>query len=173
MKKCGLAAVRAVFAYLPSHCDNPCVVIPTGGVKTPVIAAIRCMDAVTGRNWPVLILSHRRELLQQTAGMLRTFCPEVEFGVFSAGLGHRDTRQQVILAGIQSVHSLDCNLGRFDLILFDEAHFVTTKGDGMYRKFLAVARVINSNVRVIGFTATPFRLKTCSIFTPNGILNAV
>ena len=36
-------AVDAVYAHLRERDDNPCVVIPTAGGKTPVIARI-CMD---------------------------------------------------------------------------------------------------------------------------------
>ena len=43
----------------------------------------------------------------------------------------------------------------------------------MYRQFLADAKVVNPDLRVIGLTATPFRLKTGLICTPDGILNAV
>jgi DNA repair protein RadD len=40
------AAVEAVYDHLRSHDDNPCVVIPTAGGKTPVMATI-CKDTVT------------------------------------------------------------------------------------------------------------------------------
>jgi DNA repair protein RadD len=43
----------------------------------------------------------------------------------------------------------------------------------MYREFLADARKINPHVRVVGFTATPFRLKTGPICTAEGILNTI
>ena len=39
-------AVRAVYEHLRARDDNPCVVIPTAGGKTPVLATI-CKDAVT------------------------------------------------------------------------------------------------------------------------------
>jgi DNA repair protein RadD len=43
----------------------------------------------------------------------------------------------------------------------------------MYRQFLADARVVNPHVRIVGFTATPFRLRTGQICTPGGILNHI
>src|SRR5581483_5748397 len=43
----------------------------------------------------------------------------------------------------------------------------------MYQQFLADARTINPELRIIGFTATPFRLKTGPICTPAGILNHI
>jgi len=43
----------------------------------------------------------------------------------------------------------------------------------MYRTFLTDTGVINPNVRVIGLTATPFRMTTGSICAPENILNHV
>ncbi|MGQ0431830.1 MAG: DEAD/DEAH box helicase family protein [Microthrixaceae bacterium] len=165
-------AIDAVYSHLRVRDDNPCVVIPTAGGKTPVMASI-CKDAVGLWNGRVLILAHVKELLEQAAGKLNAICPEVRFGVYSAGLKRRDTGNPVIVAGIQSVYKRACDLDAFDLVVIDEAHMIPPEGDGMYRQFLADARTINPNLRIIGFTATPFRLKTGSICTPDGFLNHV
>src|SRR5262249_3052459 len=79
----------------------------------------------------------------------------------------------VIVAGIQSVYKRACELDAFDLVIIDEAHMIPPEGDGMYRQFLTDARAVNPNVRIIGFTATPFRLKTGPICTPEGFLNHI
>jgi DNA repair protein RadD len=165
-------AKAAVYDHLRLRDDNPCVVIPTAGGKTPVMASL-CKDAVGAWNGRVLIVAHVKELLEQSADKLRTVCPEIEFGVYSAGLKRRDTRNPVIIAGIQSVYRRACELDAFDLVLVDEAHLIPPEGDGMYRQFLADARVINPNLRIIGFTATPFRMKTGTICTPDGFLNHI
>jgi DNA repair protein RadD len=165
------AAVDAVYDYLRAHDDNPCVVIPTAGGKTPVMATI-CRDAVSLWGGRVLILAHVRELLQQAAEKLRAICPEVRFGIYSAGLKRRDTDEPVILAGIQSVYKKACELDAFDLIIVDEAHLIPPDGEGMYRQFMTEARVINPRVRTIGLTATPYRLKSGMICGPENILNA-
>ncbi|MDD4789533.1 MAG: DEAD/DEAH box helicase family protein, partial [Pirellulales bacterium] len=112
-------AVEAVYDYLRAHDDNPCVVIPTAGGKTPVMSTI-CRDAVLQWKGRVLILAHVKELLEQAADKLRTICPEVKFGVYSAGLRRRDTEHAVIVAGIQSVYKRACELDAFDLIIVDE-----------------------------------------------------
>lgn len=46
-------------------------------------------------------------------------------------------------------------------------------GEGMYRTFLADAKKINPQLRVIGMTATPFRLKSGSICAPDNVLNTI
>jgi DNA repair protein RadD len=166
------AAKLAVYEHLRSRDDNPCVVIPTAGGKSPLMASI-CKDAIGPWNGRVLILAHVKELLEQTADKLTRVCPEVRYGVYSAGLKRRDTRHSVIVAGIQSVYWRACEFEPFDLVLIDEAHLVPLEGEGMYRQFLAEAKVVNPNLRVIGFTATPFRLKTGPICTPDGFLNHI
>ncbi len=148
------------------------MVIPTAGGKTPVMASI-CKDAVGPWNGRVLILAHVKELLEQTADKLNAICPEVRFGVYSAGLKRRDMTQPVIVAGIQSVYQRACEFDPFDLVVIDEAHMIPPDGDGMYRQFLADAKTVNPHLRIIGFTATPFRLKTGAICTPDGFLNEI
>ena len=135
-------AVKAVYDHLRTRDDNPCVVIPTAGGKTPVMASI-CQDSVGLWQGRVMILAHVKELLEQTADKLNAICPEVRYGVYSAGLKRRDTDRPVIVAGIQSVYRRAKELGRFDLVLIDEAHMVPPDGEGMYRTFLAEAKVVN------------------------------
>lgn len=165
------AAVQATYEHLRQRDDNPCVVIPTGGGKTPVMATI-CRDA---HNWQgrVLILAHVKELLEQACDKLRTIAPDLPVGVYSAGLGRRDTEHPITVAGIQSVYNKAESLGRFDLVVVDEAHRIPPDGDGMYRTMIDELRKINPLVRVIGLTATPFRMQTGMICAPGNILNHV
>lgn len=165
-------AVDAVYEHLRTKENNPCVVLPTGTGKSLVIGKI-VSDAVKNWNGRALILAHVKELLEQNAGKVRALCPDIKIGIFSAGLKSRDTDEPVIVAGIQSVYDKACDLGAFDLVLVDEAHLIAPDGDGMYRSFLKDMKVINPNVRVIGLTATPFRLKGGLICKPENILNEV
>lgn len=165
-------AVEAVYQHLRNHDTNPVVVIPTGGGKTPVMATI-CRDAVQTWNGRVLVLAHVKELLQQSVDKLREVCPDLPVGVYSAGLKRRDTEYAVIVAGIQSVYQRATELGAFDLILVDECHLIATDGEGMYRQFLTEALALCPHLRVIGFTATPFRLDAGPICRADHFLNVV
>ena len=165
-------AIDAVYQHLRDRDDNPCVVLPTASGKTIVMATI-CRDAVEKWNGRVLILAHVKELLQQTADTLRCVAPDLEIGVYSAGLKSRDTRDPIIVAGIQSVYKRACELDAFDLAIVDESHMIPPDGEGMYRQFLADARVVNPHIRVIGLTATPYRLKGGLICKPDHFLNHV
>lgn len=165
-------AVDAVYAHLRQRDDNPVVVIPTGGGKTPVMATL-CDDAVTRWNGRVLVLAHVKELLEQTAGTLNRMAPQLHVGLYSAGLKRRDTEHPVIVAGIQSVFRRAAEIDAFDLVIIDEAHMIPPEGEGMYQTFLKDARVVNPRVRVIGLTATPFRMTSGMICQPDHFLNHV
>ena len=134
--------------------------------KTPVMAQV-CLDTAQTWGGRALVLAHVKELLEQTARTLKAMAPELDLGVYSAGLGRRDTEHAVIVAGIQSVYRRAAELDRFDLILIDEAHMIPPDGEGMYRTFLEEARVVNPNVRLIGLTATPYRMATGMICAPD------
>lgn len=140
--------------------------------KSLVIGKI-VSDAIEKWNGRVLILAHVKELLEQNADKIRKLCPELKIGIYSAGLKSRNTDEPVIVAGIQSVYNKACDLGAFDLVIVDESHLIAPDGDGMYRAFLKDMKVINPRVRVIGLTATPFRLKGGLICQPENILNEV
>lgn len=165
-------AVNAVYDYMRKSDLNPCVVLPTGAGKSIVIAKI-VTDAVTLWQGRCLILAHVKELLEQNAAKIAALCPEIDIGIFSAGLNSRDTRERVIVAGIQSVYDKAAQLGSFDLVLIDEAHLIPPDGDGMYRSFLDDMKKINPNIRLIGMTATPYRLKGGLICRKENLLNEV
>lgn len=162
----------AVYTHLRIRDDNPCVVLPTGSGKTPLLAHI-CQDTVEKWHGRILVLSHVKELLEQAANHLASFLPINMVGLHSAGLGRRDTGHPVIVAGIQTVYNKADELGAFDLIVVDEAHLIPESGEGRYLTFLRDARVINPRVRVIGLTATPFRLGSGRLCKPGNILNHI
>jgi len=142
--------------------------------KSLVLARI-ATDAVQLWSGRVLILAHVKELLEQNADKIQRLCPGLQIGIYSAGLKRRDTDHAVIVAGIQSVYTRAREFGPFDLAIVDEAHTIPggKSGEGMYRQFLEAAEEINPNLRVIGLTATPYRLKGGEICQADNVLNAV
>jgi len=151
-------AVDAIYRYFETEDGNPLIVMPTASGKSFVMAAFirEVLEA-----WPdqrILILTHVKELIQQDYSELVGHWPLAPAGVYSAGLRKRDTDAQVLFAGIQSVHSRAEELGAFDLILIDECHLVPRNSDTMYRRFLDDMLVLNEAVKIIGFTATHYRL---------------
>lgn len=165
-------AINKAYQVLENSLDNPCIVLPTGAGKTPVIAQI-CKDIVSGYNGRVLIVAHVKELLQQAADKLKTIAPDITFGVYSAGLKRRDTQEQVIIAGVHSAYQRAEELGRFDLLMIDEVHLLPESGEGMYRQLITGLLTVNPHMRIIGLTATPFRMDSGMICKPENILNKI
>lgn len=172
-------AKAAVYKFFKNFPDlNPVVVLPTGSGKTPLLASI-CKDIVIERSkiknkrCRVLVVSHVKELLEQAKDKIKTIAPELNVGVYSAGLNSRDTDEDVIVAGVQSVYNRAFELGAFDLVIVDEAHLVPPDGDGMYQTLISKLRISNPNVRLIGLTATPYRLRTGLLCSKEGVFNAV
>lgn len=151
-------AIDDLYAWLSKNDGHPCVVLPTGAGKSHVVAFL-CKEAL--QNWPetrILMLSHVKEILEQNAEKLRQHWPNAPLGIYSAGLGRRQLGEPITFAGIQSVRSKARQIGHIDLCLIDECHLVSHKDEGGYRTLLAELRAINPNMRVIGLTATPYRL---------------
>lgn len=166
-------AIDAVDRYLSTRGDNPAVVLPTGAGKSVVMAAM--IHRYLG-GWPgtrICILAHVKELVEQNARKLAALWDLAPIGIYSAGLGRRDTETDVIFASIQSVHRRAADLGPFDLVFIDEAHRIPISGEGMYRGFLEGARELNPDLRVVGFTATPYRLGPGRVVGPEYTLNGV
>lgn len=139
--------------------NNGLVVAPTGSGKSVLIAKLirDCLEQFGGTR--VLVLTHVKELIEQDYLKLMELYPECDAGIYSAGLNRRDTRHKVIFAGIQSVADKADALGEFPLVLIDEAHLIPHSGFGRYRGFLDDLRRVNGGkLRVVGYTATPYRL---------------
>lgn len=140
------------------HRGNPCLVLPTGSGKSHIVAAL-CKDAI--QNWPdtrVLMLTHVRELITQNADKMRQHWPGAPMGIYSAGLGSKQLGEPITFAGIQSIAKKADQVGHIDICIIDECHLVSHKDEGSYRTFLEALRQINPALRVIGLTATPYRL---------------
>jgi DNA repair protein RadD len=150
------ACVSALFDYFTKASGNPLAVCPTGSGKSLIMAAF-IKEAVTAfPSTRILLATHRAELIEQDAKAIRTYWPEADVGVYSAGLGSRQIRP-ITVAGVQSIAHVE-GLPAFDLLLIDEAHLVPKDGDGQYLTLIARLRVTNPDLKVVGFTATPYRL---------------
>lgn len=147
------------FRYFEHNTGNPLFVVPTGGGKSLIISEFLKVIFNTWKNQKVLILTHVKELIQQNYD---EFCRHwgllAPVGIYSAGLNRRDLHKSAIFGGIQSVFNKAEEFGKVDLILIDEAHLCPKKGQGRYRSFIEDCRQINPSLKVLGYTATPYRL---------------
>ncbi len=150
-------AVADTFDWLANNDGNPCLVLPTGSGKSVIVAEL-CRQAVQG--WPgtrILMLVHVQELVQQNAEKMRHVWPNAPLGIYAAGLRRKEI-DAITFASIQSIHRKAELVGHIDLVIADEAHTIGHKDEGTYRDFLAALKGINPSIRVIGLTASPWRL---------------
>lgn len=135
--------------------DEPGILeLATGAGKSIIIAMLA--DWLAGKNRRVLVLTDSSDLVSQNHE--KYLMTGNDAGIFSAKLGKKNHRHQVIFGGIQSVAR---NLEKFDspfsLIVVDECHMVGP--DGSYQKVFKHFYALNPKMRVIGLTATPSRGK--------------
>ena len=165
-------AVDAAWRFLTYERGNPAIVLPTGAGKSLVIAKL-CQDAVERFSGRVIVLAHRKELIEQNAEKVARLLPLRKIGLFSAGLRRWNSDSEIVLAGIQSCYQKSNVFGARHLVIVDEAHLVPLKSEGRYRTFVDDLRQINPHVRIIGLTATPYRTGEGALCRPDGIFQRV
>jgi superfamily II DNA or RNA helicase len=153
------AAIDSIYAYFERHDGHPLLVLPTGAGKSIVLAAFVQEVLATWPKQRIMMLTHVKELIAQNADKLLALWPRAPLGIFSAGLKSRDTAYPITFAGIQSVYRKPQLFGHQDLVIIDEAHLVAKSAEGMYRDFLGALAERNPALKVIGLTATPYRLR--------------
>jgi DNA repair protein RadD len=152
------AAINHIYSYFEHKTGNPLVVIPTAGGKSLVMAKFIEEVLTKYPDQRILVVTHVKELIKQNYDELKTLWPEAPAGIYSAGLKKREIQAQILFAGIQSIHDKAIKTGQCDLVLIDEAHLIPKNADTMYQRFLSSLKSINPLLKVIGFTATPYRL---------------
>ena len=141
------AAVAAVRERYAAGDRATLVVLPTGTGKTVVFSEVARRVVANGRR--VLVLAHRRELLDQAIGKLATtgVRAELEQGPARAG------DAPVVVASVATLRGprlASWPADAFALVIIDEAHHATAAS---YRSILAHF----ARARVLGVTATPDR----------------
>jgi DNA repair protein RadD len=154
------AAVAAVWDYFRTKSGNPILALPTGTGKSFVQADLTRSMLLAYPTTKVICLTHVKELIENNYKTFLRIMPTAPAGVYSAGLGRRDVHAQVTFAGIASVAKRAKLFRDTDIIMIDECHLVSDNDSAMYAKFIAAVRAYNPALKVIGLSATPFRLGT-------------
>jgi len=116
----------------------------------------------------IMLATHVKELVEQDVAALEKYDADLARGVaiWSASIARdksRETRKtQLAPMTAGTIQTIARRLKRItepvDLLVVDEAHLIPTRESSQYRKLIAHLRQLNPNFRVVGFTATPYRL---------------
>lgn len=150
--------ILSIYDYFYKHeVGNPICALPTGTGKSVIIAEFVRSVLCHFPTQRVMMLTHVKELIAQNYEKLISVWPMAPAGIYSAGLGKREIRP-ITFAGIASVVKKAKLFDHIDLVLVDECHLISPHDETSYRNFISDLQRVNPNVRVIGFTATPYRL---------------
>lgn len=145
-------AVEATLSHFRQSTASAVIVLPTGAGKSLVIAELARLARQR-----ILVLTHVRELVEQNHAKYAAL--GLQAGIFSAGLKRRDNRHQVTFASIQSLAGHTQSFSEtFSLVIVDECHRVSTDKDSQYQQVLTHLRQHNPALKLLGLTATPYRL---------------
>lgn len=141
------ASDKAIEFFQDKKKKNAIMVLPTGSGKSLVIAEI-----ANRLNDRVLIFQPSKEILEQNFAKLQSY-GVLDCSIYSASFNSKEINR-ITFAMIGSVRSKPEFFSHFKYVIIDECHLVNSKNeDSMYNSFLS-----NLNCRVLGLTATPYRL---------------
>lgn len=165
-------AIDAVYNYFMGNSGNPLIGLPCGTGKS-IIPAIFFHKVL--HQWPnqrFLLMSHVGEILKQNINKILEVWPEAPLGVYSAGLKRKDTAHNIICGSIQSMARNPQLFGHRDLIFIDEAHLVSQDENSQYLAFLAIMKLINPFVKIVGMSGTLYRMGQ-GLLTDNGLFTDI
>lgn len=161
-------SVDSIFDWLFNKVGNPIVGLPTGTGKSIVIAEFLRRLYSWYPQSRVMVLTHVKELVQQNYAELLELWPTAPAGVYSAGLKRKDTHFPITFCGIASVAKATHKFTPIHIVVVDECHMINNKQATLYQKTLEALKVHCPGLRVIGLTATPYRLGM-GLLTEGGI----
>ncbi|NRA33743.1 MAG: DEAD/DEAH box helicase [Polyangiaceae bacterium] len=153
-------AVQATVDHFRESIEPAVLVLPTGAGKSIVIAELARLA-----KGAVLVLAHVKELCEQNYAKYEALTAADEStdygeaGLYSAGLGVKDAGQPVTFGSVQSVARNLRDFGRtVSLLVIDECHRVSGEDGSQYDRVIEHLRASNPKLKVLGLTATPYRL---------------
>ena len=160
-------SIDIVINYVKKHLDPVLIELCTGAGKSIIVAELARFFAKAAPHKRVLCIAPSKELvLQNHAKYLAYGYPA---SIYCASAGSKCLRSQVIFASPQTAVKQAEKIARLGIsaIIIDEAHGITESLKAIVntiRDFSERGKQINANVRVIGMTATPYRLGTGYIY---------
>lgn len=167
-------AVNSIFDYydVEHKRGNPLVAMPTGTGKSVVIARFIQRALQRYPRTRFMMATHVKELVEQNANKIIDLFPGAPLGIYSAGLKQRHTTQPIIYGGVASMVKNPVMFGHRDLLLVDEAHLISGADSSQYDLLIRGLKSTNPALKVIGFTATKYRMGQ-GLLTNGGIFTDI
>lgn len=150
----------AMITYLCEEDGDPLYAAPTGTGKSLSICHFIRKSIEADPSTRFIVAAPNQEIVSQNAEELSEFWPRADYGIFCSGLKRKDTKNAVIFGSIQSIYNKVDKFGHVDCLIADEAHTIGPKDQAMWQQFIAGLRAVNPDMRVVGYTATPYRLSS-------------
>lgn len=152
-------ALSAIWNYFQVKSGNPVIAHPTGTGKSCIPAFFIQKVMQQWPNQRFLMVTHIKELIQQNFEVMKEIWPNAPIGIYSAGLKQKHFHLPIVYGGIQSMGKEPGKFGHRDICFIDEAHLVGDNDSSQYLTFLNTMKIINPNMKIIGMSATPFRMQ--------------
>ncbi|MFY8349755.1 DEAD/DEAH box helicase family protein [Pseudoalteromonas sp. SSM20] len=151
-------AVEKTLIHFRKSNSSAVIVLPTGSGKSLVIAELARLARKK-----ILVITHVKELVEQNHEKYESF--GLKASIYSAGLKQKSLAHQVTFASVQSLgNNLDALNDEYSLIIIDECHRVSGDENTQYQKLISHIKSNNSALKVLGLTATPYRLGSGFIY---------
>lgn len=151
-------AVDAVFDAWAAEPINPLVDMATGVGKSLTMAMVDQRLITEWSGMRILNSAHVVELVEGNYKELLGLNPFAPAGIYAASLGCRDARAQIIFGQVQTIYNKAREIGHVDVMKVDEAHTLPRSDSAQYMQLISDLRAINPDMKICGFTATPYRL---------------
>lgn len=130
--------------------------LPTGGGKTLCFSHLLKKAMEAKPDIRITILMGRIDLVNQTERAIAQVIDRKHIGIYCGSLGRKELSRPITVASIQSI--ADIELPKVNLLVIDEVHNLDQKS-GAYLRFIEKAEAVNPRLKIVGFTATPFRTR--------------
>lgn len=104
----------------------------------------------------ILVITHTVILIEQDREKCLSLVDE-PLGVCSGSVKKYELNYNIIFSTVGTIHRRLELLKKFDLVIIDEPQLIPEKETSMYRETIAKLRRDNNAVRIVGYTATPYR----------------
>ena len=154
-------ALSAVMASIKTN-KNVLVQAATGAGKTILFSALIKQFLKSRKDARVYVLAHREQLVWQARSKLTQVWPECEkeIGLACASTGRKvDVYKPIVIGSPQTLSRGPETLPRADMMIIDECHrLAPANKDSQYRRLIDAMRSKSPEMRLVGVTATPYRL---------------